>query len=331
MKTDHTDTGFREAVLTGLSRRPRAIPCKYLYDTEGSALFERITELDEYYLTRTETALLAQAGAEIATRIGAQARVVEFGCGTMKKTRLLLEALERPSAYVAIDVAREPLLLGARRMAALFPDMAVMPLVADFTRPLTLPPAGDGPGGAEDVPVLGFFPGSTIGNMHPNEASAFLRRVARVVGPGGWLLVGVDLLKDQSLLDAAYDDPQGITAAFVRNLLARANRELDADFDLTAFDHRAWWNAREGRMEIHLVCGRRQTVAIDGHQFGFRRGDIIHVEDCYKYSLDQFRWLARLGGFAPDSAWVDPAHLFSLHLLRVPDDFSRRAPPPGSD
>ena len=231
----------------------------------------------------------------------------------MKKTRLLLAALASPSAYVAIDVAREPLLLGARRMAALFPDMAVVPLVADFTRPLTLPPDSDGAG-----PVLGFFPGSTIGNMAPGEARAFLRRVARVVGPGGWLLVGVDLVKAQALLDAAYDDAQGVTAAFIRNLLARANRELAAGFDLSAFDHRAWWNAREGRVEIHLVCSRRQLVEVDGRQFRLRRGDTIHVEDCYKYTLDQFRWLARLGGFSPELAWVDANKLFSLHLLRVP-------------
>ncbi|HLO75905.1 MAG TPA: L-histidine N(alpha)-methyltransferase [Magnetospirillum sp.] len=306
------DDGFRTAMLQGLSRRPRAIPCKYLYDAEGSALFERITELEEYYPTRTEIALLRGAGPEIAHRVGPGARVVEFGCGSMRKTRLLLAALTRPAAYVAIDVAREPLLLGARRLAALYPDMAVVPLVADFTQPLTLPPDQATAGAA---PVLGFFPGSTIGNMRPDEARAFLRRAGRVLGQGGRLLVGVDLIKDQPLLDAAYDDPQGVTAAFIRNLLARANRELGADFDVAGFDHRAWWNAREGRMEIHLVAARRQMAEIDGHRFAFRRGDVIHVEDCYKYSVEQFRWLARQGGFVPEAVWVDPQRLFSLHLL----------------
>lgn len=306
------DDGFREAVVTGLSHRPRAIPCKYLYDAEGSALFDRITELEEYYPTRTEIALLEQAGADIAARIGAGARVVEFGCGSMRKTRLLLAALERPAAYVAIDVAREPLLLGARRLSALYPEMSVVPLVADFTRPLTLPPddAADAHG-----PVLGFFPGSTIGNMRPDEARAFLRRAGRVLGRGGHMLVGVDLIKDSRLLDAAYDDAHGVTAAFIRNLLHRANRELGADFDVAGFDHRAWWNGREGRVEIHLVAARRQMVEIDGHRFAFRRGDVIHVEDCYKYGIEQFRWLARLGGFTPEAVWVDEDRLFSLHLL----------------
>lgn len=306
-----TDDGFRDAVLEGLSHRPRAIPCKYLYDAEGSALFDRITELEEYYPTRTEIGLLSQAGADIAARVGTGVRVVEFGCGSMRKTRLLLAALERPACYVAIDVAREPLLLGARRLAALYPEMAVVPLVADFTRPLALPPDDGAAAGA----VLGFFPGSTIGNMKPDEARAFLRRAGRVLGRGGHMLVGVDLIKDSALLDAAYDDAHGVTAAFTRNLLVRANRELGADFDPDGFDHRAWWNGREGRVEIHLVAARRQQVEIDGQRFAFRRGDVIHVEDCYKYSVEQFRWLARLGGFAPEAVWVDENRLFSLHLL----------------
>ncbi|MGE5478346.1 MAG: L-histidine N(alpha)-methyltransferase [Bacteroidales bacterium] len=304
------DHGFREAVLRGLSRRPRAIPCQYLYDTEGSALFERITELDEYYPTRTEIALLHQAGADIAARVGAHARVVEFGCGAMRKTRLLLSALDRPAAYVAIDVAREPLLLGARRLGALYPDLTVVPLVADFTRPLVLPPEC-----GQEGPALGFFPGSTIGNMRPTDARAFLCRAGHLLGPGGWMLVGVDLIKDTALLDAAYDDSQGVTAAFIRNVLARANRELGADFDPDGFDHRAWWNAREGRVEIHLVAARRQVASIDGHRFAFRRGDVIHIEDCYKYGVEQFHWLARLAGFTPEAVWVDDARLFSLHLL----------------
>ncbi|MBX9634515.1 MAG: L-histidine N(alpha)-methyltransferase, partial [Magnetospirillum sp.] len=311
MKTILPSDGFKEAMVAGLTRRPRAIPCQYLYDSEGSALFERITELEEYYPTRTEIGLLAEKGAEIAALVGPGARVVEFGAGSMRKTRLLLAALDSPAAYVPIDVAREPLLLAARRISAGYPAMTVAPMVADFHRPLVLPPDADGAG-----PVLGFFPGSTIGNMAPAEARDFLRRVARLVGPGGRLLVGVDLAKDPRMLEAAYDDSQGVTTAFIRNLLARANRELGADFDLDGFDHRVWWNAREGRIEIHLVAGRRQAVGLADRRFGFRRGDAIHVEDCYKYSVDQFRWLARLGGFLPESVWVDHANLFSLHMLR---------------
>jgi len=311
MKTLPPLDGFREAMLAGLSRRPRAVPCKYLYDAEGSELFERITGLEEYYPTRTEIGLLSAKGAEIAALVGRGARVVEFGAGSMRKTRLLLAALDAPAAYLPIDVAREFLLLAARRVANEFPGLAVTPLVADFTHALVLPPDTE-----EDGPLLGFFPGSTIGNLTPADARDFLRRVARLVGPGGRLLVGVDLVKDPRVLEAAYDDCMGVTTAFIRNLLARANRELDADFDPMAFDHRAWWNAREGRIEIHLVAGRRQTVSVAGKLFSFRRGDSIHVEDCYKYTLDQFRWLARMGGFQPEAAWVDKDNLFSMHMLR---------------
>lgn len=305
--------GFRDAMLAGLSATPRALPCKYLYDAEGLALFERITELDEYYLTRTEAALLASHGPEIAVRVGPKARVVEFGAGAMKKTRLLLAALDRPAAYLPIDVAREPLLLAARRIAAERPGLAVVPLVGDFGRPLTLPPDG-----ADGGQALGFFPGSTIGNLQPAEARDFLRRTARLLGPRGRLLVGVDLVKAPTVLEAAYDDSQGVTAAFIRNVLVRANRELGADFDPASFDHRARWNAREGRVEVHLVASRRQQATLGDRRFAFRRGDTIHIENCYKYSLEQFQWLVRLAGWTPQAAWVDSARLFSLHLLVVP-------------
>lgn len=311
MKTIPPADGFKDAMVAGLTRRPRAIPCQYLYDVEGSALFERITELEEYYPTRTEIGLLAEKGGDIARVVGPGSRVVEFGAGSMRKTRLLLAALDAPAAYVPIDVAREPLLLAARRISSAYPAMAVTPMVADFHRPLVLPPDAEGAG-----PVLGFFPGSTIGNMMPGDARDFLRRVARLVGPGGRLLVGVDLAKDPRVLEAAYDDSQGVTTAFIRNLLSRANRELEADFDIHGFDHRAWWNAREGRIEIHLVASRRQAVSVAGRMFVFRRGDAIHVEDCYKYTVEQFRWLARLGGFVAEEVWLDAANLFSLHMLR---------------
>ncbi|MEW5726487.1 MAG: L-histidine N(alpha)-methyltransferase [Pseudomonadota bacterium] len=311
MKPEPHHDGFREAVLAGLAARPRHIPCRYLYDSEGSALFDRITELEDYYLTRAETALLARHGPDVAALVGRGARVVEFGAGSMRKTRLLLKALRAPSAYVPVDVCRDALLLAARRLAAEHPGLAVAPLVADFLHPLALPPD---PGGG---PVLGFFPGSTIGNLTPVQARDFLRRAARLFGRGGWLLVGVDLAKDPRVIEAAYDDRHGVTALFVRNLLARANRELEADFDLDAFDHTARWNAREGRLEIHLVANRGQAVSVAGQEFRFRRGDAIHVEDCYKYSVGQFQWLARQGGFVPAAHWVDAAGLFSLHLLAV--------------
>jgi probable methyltransferase len=313
MTTIRTDDGFRDAMLDGLSRRPRAVPCKYLYDAEGSDLFERITGLEEYYPTRTEIGLLGRHGGDIARLVGPGARVVEFGAGSMRKTGLLIGALEAPAAYVPIDVARDMLMLAARRIADEHPGMVVSPVVADFLRPLDLPDDGPDEGAG---PVLGFFPGSTIGNMVPGEACGFLRRVGRLAGPGGWLLVGVDLAKDPRILEAAYNDARGVTSAFIRNLLARANRELGADFDLGAFDHRTWWNAREGRVEIHLCALRRQTVTVAGRAFAFDSGDLLHVENCYKYTVEQFRWLARQGGFLPEAVWTDPASLFSLHLLR---------------
>ncbi|CAA7622617.1 L-histidine N(alpha)-methyltransferase [Magnetospirillum sp. UT-4] len=305
--------GFAEAMVAGLSGQPRAVPCRYLYDSEGLALFERITELDEYYLSRTETALLAAHGGDIAARVGTGCRVVEFGAGSMAKSRLLLAALERPSTYVPIDIAADALTLAARRVSRVFPGLTVTPLAADFLRPLTLPPEVAGGG-----PVLEFFPGSTIGNLAPIEARDFLRRAARLAAPAGWLLVGVDLAKDPRVIEAAYDDVQGITAAFVRNLLARANRDLSADFDPESFDHIARWNARESRIEIHLVANCRQSASLAGRRFRFRRGDTIHVEDCYKYSVEQFRWLARAAGWQPEAVWIDPARLFSLHLLALP-------------
>lgn len=311
MTTQPPPDHFAEALLAGLSATPRALPCKYLYDCEGLALFEQITQLDEYYLTRTEMALLVRHGGDIATRIGPCARVVEFGAGSMRKTRALLAALDRPAAYIPIDVSREAMLLAARRIAAEHPGLSVTPLVGDFCRPLTLPPDQNG----GDGPVLGFFPGSTIGNMQPMAARDFLRRAARLVGPAGRLLVGVDLVKDARILEAAYDDCQGVTAAFIRNILVRANREADADFEPAGFDHRAWWNARECRIEIHLVAGRRQAVTVAGRRFAFRRGDTIHVENCYKYAVEQFQWLARQAGLSAEAVWVDPARMFSLHLL----------------
>lgn len=309
MRRVPVDAGFREAVLGGLSHRPRRIPCRYLYDDVGSALFERITELPTYHLTRAETALLARHAGAIAALVGPQARVAELGAGSMRKTRLLLAALANPSDYVPIDVAGDSLAQAARRLAAEFPALTVQPLVVDFTHPLALPP------GDPKSPLLVFFPGSTIGNLRPAEACALLARLGRLTGPRGWILVGVDPVRDAARLHAAYDDPEGITAAFIHNLLARANRELDANIDLDRFDHNALWNARESRVEISLVANGRQMVTIADQPFAFRSGDAIAVEECYKYSPEQFHWLARQAGLKPAATWVDDD--FSLHLLKA--------------
>jgi L-histidine Nalpha-methyltransferase len=308
MTADAEAEGFRRAVLAGLARRPRRIPCKYLYDAAGSALFERICTLDEYYLTRTETALLRDHGGDIARLAGPGRTVVDLGAGSMEKARLLLSALEGPAAYVPIDIAREPLLAHGRRLAADFPALQVAPVAADFTGELTLPPLGPGR-------MLAFFPGSTIGNMRPNEAAAFLARVRRMMGRHGLLLIGVDLVKDAGRLHAAYDDRAGVTAAFIRNLLVRMRRELGSTLDPAAFDHRARWNARLSRVEIHLVSRHRQRGMLAGQPVQFRRGHAIHIENCYKYEVAGFHRLAARAGLDAVATWTDPARLYSLHLL----------------
>jgi len=301
---------FAAALLAGLARRPRRIPCRFLYDAAGSALFERITGLETYYLTRAETALLGRAGPAVAAMVGPGATVVEPGAGAMRKTRLLLAALERARAYVPVDVAGGFVRAAASRLAAERPDLAVVPVVADFTRLLPLPPL------ARAEPVLVFFPGSTIGNLAPAQAVRFLARMAAIAGPCGWVLVGVDPVHDRDRLLAAYDDAEGLTAAFMRNLLRRANRDLGAGFDPQAFDHRVRWNADAGRIEHRLVCRRAQKVTVAGRSFHFRRGEAIHAEDCHKYPPAHFHRLAARAGLRPAATWLHGEGLFSLHLLR---------------
>jgi dimethylhistidine N-methyltransferase len=296
---------FRTEVLRGLSRRPRRLPCRFLYDEAGSALFDRICDLPEYPLTRAELGLLAECGPEIAGAVGPGRVVVDLGAGSMRKTRLLLAALDRPAAYVPVDVAAGPLALHARRLAGDFPGLPVVPVVADFTRRLALPPGVAGP-------VLGFFPGSTIGNLRRAEAIGLLRRLGAL---GGAVLIGVDLVKPAGVLHAAYDDANGVTAAFTTNLLHRLRRELAAEVDVSAFVHRARWRPALDRIEIDLVARRRTTVAVASRRFCFAAGEAIHVEDCHKYTLDGFRALAAAAGLRPRAAWVDDERRYSLHLL----------------
>lgn len=306
------ETAFHADVLAGLSQPQKSLPCKYLYDDAGSELFERICALPEYYPTRTETALLRDRAAEIAACIGPHARLVEFGSGAGVKVRLLLEALDRPVAYVPVDISRSPLIASALALAKDFPSLRVQPICADYTRPFALPPAPPG-----IAVTAGFFPGSTIGNFDPAAAEAFLARAARLLGPGAAMIVGVDLPKDRAILEAAYDDAAGVTAAFNLNLLTRINRELGADFDPEAFAHRAIWNAEESRVEMHLVSRTEQTVRIGTHRFAFREGETIHTENSYKYAPDAFATLARQAGFTPAALWTDPDTLFSIHALTV--------------
>jgi dimethylhistidine N-methyltransferase len=302
---------FREALVHGLSAPRKAIPCRFLYDAKGSALFDRICELPEYYPTRTELLILKTYAHEIAERAGPHAQMIELGGINSSKARILLDALDRPAAYVPVDISREHLKASTHAIGAERPELAVMAVCADYTQPFRLPEI---PGGGMR---LGFFPGSTIGNLQPDEAIGFLESWAERLGPGGAMVVGVDLRKDPAILEPAYDDAQGVTAQFSKNLLVRANRELGADFDLDAFAHRARYDVASGRIEIHLQSLEDQTVRIGMAAFRFRRGERVHIEDSYKYSVEGFRGIARAAGFRPAAVWTDPDRLFSVHWLET--------------
>ncbi|MBV9550355.1 MAG: L-histidine N(alpha)-methyltransferase [Alphaproteobacteria bacterium] len=297
-------SGFAQCLLDGLSRTPKEIPCKYFYDEEGSRLFEAICDLPEYYQTRTETALLARHADEIAALIGPKAEIVEFGAGALKKVRLLLDAAA-PNAYTPIDISGDYLLAVTRALAADYPNLGLRPVVADFTAALCLPPL---PGVRARA---GFFPGSTIGNFKPDAAAGLLRRMRAGLN-GGSLLIGVDLVKDPARLHAAYNDAAGITALFNKNLLARANRELEGDFDLDGFDHYAPYNPAARRIEMYLVSRRRQSATVCGHRFDFAQGEAVHTEDSHKYTPDGFAQLAARAGWRVTRQWRDVEGLFLL-------------------
>ncbi|HEX8233993.1 MAG TPA: L-histidine N(alpha)-methyltransferase [Caulobacteraceae bacterium] len=303
---------FAEAVAAGLARHRKSISPRFLYDEAGAALFGRITELEEYYPTRTEVGILTAHAAEIAAVLGPDAELIEFGASSSSKARILLRALERPAAYVPIDVSADHLRQAARDIAADFPRLKVVAVCADYTQPFDLP---------EELLAaarrVGFFPGSTIGNLQPGEAVDFLSLWASQLGPGGGMIVGVDLKKDPQLLHNAYNDARGVTAAFSTNLLARANRELDADFDLSAFRHDARYNPEQGRIEINVRSLRDQTVRVSGRAFRFAAGEPLHTEYSYKYTVEEFAALARRSGFESRRVWTDPQQLFSVHWLAI--------------
>ena len=304
---------FRDDVFEGLSREQKELPCKYFYDDRGSELFNTICGLDEYYPTRTETALLQAHGREMADLIGPGVCLIEFGCGSLLKTRLLLDALRSPAAFVPIDISADHLLQSAAGLAADYPNLEVLPVVADFTRPVKLPDKAR----KASENRIGFFPGSTIGNFDHAGAADFLATVADMVGGGGALLIGVDLKKDEDILVRAYDDAQGVTAAFNRNVLERINRELGGCFDIETFRHRALYNGTEGRIEMHLVSEKDQTVTVHDRDFTFTKGETIHTENSCKYHVEEFSSLAAGAGFRSARTWVDGDGLFSLHYLTL--------------
>jgi dimethylhistidine N-methyltransferase len=301
---------FAGLVVQGLAARPRVLPARFFYDQAGSELFEAITALPEYYPTRTEAALLAAQGEDIARLVGPGRAVVEFGAGSAAKTPLLLRHLA-PSAYVPVDISGPFMRDAARALADAHPGLAVFPVTADFTESYALPHAVRG------LELLGFFPGSTIGNFSPERAVDLLRRFRSVIGAGGWLVIGIDTRKDLSVLLPAYDDAAGVTARFNLNLLARINRELGADIPLEAFAHEARWNEAEGRIEMHLRARRALSFDLLGRRQTMARGETIHTENSYKYTLEQASMLGRAAGFTPRACWTDAAGLFSLHAWRV--------------
>jgi L-histidine Nalpha-methyltransferase len=306
------EESFRDAVLNGLGRIPKSIPCKFFYDEHGSALFEAICRLPEYYPTRTEIAILEQNAVAIAAQIGPHSHLIEFGSGASTKARILLRALDQPAAYVPVDISREHLRDAAVSLAEDFPSLSVVAVCADYTRPFALPPL-PGPTGKR----VGFFPGSTIGNFEPAAGVDFLANYAGILGPGGEMLIGVDLKKDPAILDAAYNDRVGVTAKFNLNLLERINRELDGDLDINRFEHVAFYNETEGRIEIYIRSLANQEAWIAGKPILFAKGELIHTEYSYKYSVAEFRTLAGRAGFRPVETWTDRAELFSVHYFRL--------------
>lgn len=300
---------LRDDILTGFAASPKQTSPKHFYDAEGSRLFERICEQPEYYPTRTEEAILAAACDEIARLAGAETPLLELGSGASRKVRLLLEALQ-PSRYLGIDISREFLIDSTRRLAADYPWLEVHAACADFCRPLRLPQA------FRRARPLAFFPGSSIGNFEPHQALDFLRHLRRLLPDGSGLLIGVDLLKDRERLEAAYNDRAGVTAAFNLNLLRRIRRELNSDIQPRRFRHRAFFNPRESRIEMHLVSPLAQQVRIEERAFSFQPGESLHTENSYKYSPDGFLRLAERAGFRSEALWMDDERLFSVHFLR---------------
>jgi dimethylhistidine N-methyltransferase len=302
---------FRSAVLEGLSHRPRSIPARFLYDARGSALFDEICELPEYYLTRTETRILTERAHDIAALAGPGCALIEFGSGSSVKSRLLLDAMSNLAVYAPIDISRQHLDQSAARLRRDYPQLRVEPVCGDYMSLRSLPRI------AEGARRLGFFPGSTIGNLEPAEATAFLRRARHLLGDDGALILGVDLRKDERQLHDAYNDSAGVTAAFTLNLLRRMNRELDATFDLSGFAHEAFYNPGEGRIEIYFRSLTEQTIRVAGRSFAFERGERVHTEYSYKYDIAGIEELARSGGFQMAEVWTDEGRRFAVARLRA--------------
>jgi dimethylhistidine N-methyltransferase len=309
--TVETADSFAADVLEGLTAKPKRLSPKYFYDLAGSALFERITQLPEYYPTRCELAILQKEAPAIASLFPPGCALIEFGSGSSRKARILLGAAASVEAYVPVDISGDFLQQDVVQLRRDFPHLAVYPLVADFTQKFDMPPP------IAKLPRVGFFPGSTIGNFEQHEASGFLRHAGDMLGAGAMLVIGVDLVKDTKILCRAYNDAEGVTAKFNLNLLARINRELGADFNLATFEHHAFYNSAHNRIEMHLASTKRQRVRVNGATFNFRAGETIHTENSYKYTIESFQALARGAGWSPIESWTDG--LFGVLAFRMAD------------
>ena len=314
------EQAFASDVVGGLMATPKRVPPKYFYDETGSHLFDRITDLPEYYPTRCEMLILEEHAGEIAELIPPSAALVEFGSGSNRKARILLKAAPQLACYVPVDICGEMLEQEAVELRPDFPGLKVLPVTADFTQDFELPPE------AKAAPVrVGFFPGSTIGNFEPHEAAAFLRHAGKILGPGARLIIGADLIKPAEVLNAAYNDKAGVTAQFNLNLLNRINRELGGNFNLDSFEHHAFYNRERNRVEMHLASLKRQKVKVAGETIDFRAGETIHTENSYKYSIEKLGALARGAGWRPLAAWTDPRSYFSIQAFELTDEPPVRA------
>jgi dimethylhistidine N-methyltransferase len=298
---------FLADVIVGLSSNPRRLPCKYFYDERGAALFQKICELPEYYITRTEIEILDRNRADIASQVGTNIQLIGLGTGAGTKTRILIEALQSPAVYIPVDISEKQLRESTAFFRKVFPNLEILPVCADYLQPVTIPSAQH-----KAARNIIYFPGSTIGNFEPDEAVEFLNRAANVCHPDGGLLIGVDLKKDRDALQAAYNDRAGVTAQFNLNLLERVNRELAADFDLDQWRHEAPYNSTDGRIEMHLISEMDQFVRLDEQKFHFRRGEKIITEFSYKYAPEEFAKLAGKAGFEFVQMWTDDARLFGV-------------------
>ncbi len=309
IRVDSVEDTLAEAVLAGLRATPKTLPPKLFYDADGARLFERICELDEYYLTRSELEILTQRAPEIAALAGAHCALIEYGSGAGRKIRILLDALNHPGTYLPVDISRDQLLRVANELRAEYPKVDIQPVSADYTGRVQLPSIDDA------NRRVAFFPGSTIGNFHPADAAVFLQRVRQTIGPSGALILGVDRRKDVATLHAAYNDAEGVTAAFNLNVLARINRELAGTFDLSRFSHRAFFNDAESRIEMHLESLSDQIVVVAGEEVAFTRGETIWTESSYKYDRPRLASLVQAGGFQIDQLWTDPNDRFWVAYL----------------